>query len=108
MKRAFGVAGVVFGLAVAACGQSNPLLGTWGLSSGEKGCNVTMVFQPKLQSFTWRGSTSSAPVTGYVVQKNKVIVGGTPGVIETFSYTFVDKDTISQPNMSGGCVWKRK
>lgn len=103
-----GVAVVCLATAVTGCTQSNPLLGKWVLSSGEKGCNTAMVFTAKTQSFTWRGSTSSAPAAGYVVQKGKVIVGGTPGVIETFTYVFTDANTISQPNMSGGCVWKRE
>ena len=104
----WGVAGVWLVASVAGCAQSNPLLGRWVLSSGDVGCNQVMVFGPKTQSFTWRGSTSSAPVTGYVVEKGKVVVGGSPGVIETFSYEFIDATTIHQPNMNGKCVWKKQ
>ena len=90
-----------------ACAESNPLLGRWKLVSGERGCNQAMHFEAAKQSMTSRGNTSGAPVSGYVVEKSRVIVGGTPGVIGTFSYDFKDGDTIHQPQMSGACVWKR-
>jgi hypothetical protein len=91
-----------------SCAQTNPLLGHWVLSSGPSGCNTQITFTAHHQDFTWRGSTSGAPVTGYVVQPGRVIVGGSPGVIETFTYVVVDANTISQPTSSTPCVWKRQ
>jgi hypothetical protein len=91
----------------AGCSESNPLIGRWQLLSGAPGCNQAMDFKSTAQSMTFRGATSSAPVSGYVVDQGKVIVGGSPGVIGTFTYEFKDANTIHQPNMSGACVWKR-
>lgn len=108
VRACCGVAGLWLGMCVAGCAQSNPLVGRWVLSSGDPGCNQVMVFGAKMQSFTWRGRTSSAPVSGYVVEKQKVVVGGSPGVIETFAYEFIDAKTIHQPNMGGKCVWKKE
>ncbi len=83
------------------------LLGAWHLKSGESGCNERLVFTADHQDMTSHGATSGAPVSGYVVSGQTIIVGGSPGVIETFSYTVVDDNTISQPQMSGACVWSR-
>ncbi len=83
------------------------LLGQWHLKSGASGCNTKMVFGANHQDMTWRGQTSGAPVSGYVVSGDSIIVGGSPGVIETFSYKVFDHNNIGQPHMSGGCVWSR-
>jgi hypothetical protein len=87
--------------------NKNFLLGSWHLKAGASGCNTRIVFAPKHQDFTWRGQTSGAPVSGYVISGDSIIVGGAPGVIETFSYKVFDGNTIGQPQMSGGCVWSR-
>jgi hypothetical protein len=111
MKRwAMVVGGVVTAATIGsgcARGESNPLLGSWKLSSGPAGCNTKMVFTANHQEFTWRGSTSGAPVTGYLVKPGSVVVGGSPGVIETFTYVVVDKNTVRQPTSSSPCVWTR-
>jgi hypothetical protein len=36
-----------------------------------------------------------------------IILGGSPGVMETFKYAVMNGKTIAQPRMSGGCVWTR-
>ena len=104
-----GCVGVALGVADgrAQAAKGNPLLGTWVLKSGPKGCNTRMVFTANHKDFTWRGSTSGAPVSGYVVKPGSVIVGGSPGVIETFTYVIVDANTVKQPTSSDPCVWKR-
>ena len=85
----------------------NFLLGSWHRTAGASGCNQKMVFSAHHQDLTWRGSTSGAPVSGYVASGDTIIVGGTPGVAETFSYKVVNANTIAQPQMAGGCVWSR-
>ena len=86
---------------------ANFLLGSWHRTAGASGCNQKMIFSARHQDITWRGSTSGAPVSGYVVSGDTIIVGGTPGVVETFSYKVVNANTIAQPQMAGGCVWSR-
>ena len=87
--------------------SSKFLLGSWHLKSGASGCNERLAFTADHQDMTSHGATSGAPVSGYVVSGQTIIVGGSPGVIETFSYTVVDANTISQPQMAGACVWSR-
>ena len=94
-------------VSMAACAGSNPLLGQWSLASGGATCNSQLRFEEKMQFHTWRGSESKAPVAGYVVEKDRVYVGGVQGVVTTDVYTFLGPDTIHQPGKFDACVWKR-